>query len=147
MIRRTYLLVRYLDSLVAVMIKNKNQDDVATINVTYEDGVVTIAVQGRVTTAVGDEIMRRGVEAMRQHDARRMLHDFRRARLVEPTLRLIKRPRLARELGIPDEARTAILHPVRTPDLEFLETLSENAGRAVRVFTDGQSALAWLKSD
>lgn len=129
------------------MVKKNKNDDVATINVTYEDGVVTITALGRVTTAVGDEIMRRGAEAMRQYDTRRMLHDFRRARLVEPTLRLIKRPRFAQEIGIPDDARTAVLHAVRTPDLEFLETLSENAGRAVRVFTDGQSALAWLKSD
>jgi hypothetical protein len=129
------------------MTKNKSHDDVATINVTFEDGVVTLTVLGRVTTAVGDEIMRLSAEAMRQHGTRRMLHDLRRARLVEPTLHLINRPRLARELGIPNDARTAVLHPVRTPDLEFLEALSENAGRAVRVFTEGQSALAWLKSD
>jgi stage V sporulation protein SpoVS len=119
----------------------------ATIDVSYEDGVVTVAVHGRLTSEVGDEVMRRSAAALRNFDALRMLHDLRRARLAETTLQLIRRPRFATELAIPNETRTALLCSVRTPDLEFLESIAANNGRTVRVFTDGATALAWLKSE
>ncbi len=119
----------------------------ATIDVSYGDGIVTVAVRGRITSEVGDEIMRRSAAAQREHGALRTLHDFRRARIAETTLQLIRRPRFGNELAIPRETRTAILYGVRTPDLEFLESLAEGNGRQVRVFTDGAAALGWLKRE
>lgn len=119
----------------------------ATIDLSYEDGIVTVAVQGRLTSEVGDEMMRRAAAALREFGALRMLHDLRRARLAETTLQLIRRPRFATELAIPKDTRTALLCTVRTPDLEFLESIAENSGRTVRVFTDGALAFAWLKSE
>jgi hypothetical protein len=123
------------------------EKNAATIALSYEDGVVTVAVQGRLTSEVGDEVMRRGAAALREFGALRMLHDLRRARQAETTLQLIRRPRFATELAIPSGTRTALLCTVRTPDLEFLESIGENSGRTVRVFTDGATALAWLRSD
>jgi hypothetical protein len=117
----------------------------ATIDVSYEDGVVTVAVQGRITPEVGDELMRRSAAALREFGALRMLHDLRRARLAETTLQLIKRPRQADELGFPKDRRVALLYAVRTTNLEFLELLLEGQGRAFRTFTDGAEALTWLR--
>lgn len=122
-------------------------NNAATIDVSYEDGVVTVAVQGRITPEVGDELMRRSAAALREHAARRLLQDFRRARMVETTLQLIKRPRQADELGFPRDTRVALLYTVRTTNLEFLELLLESQGRAFRTFTDGAAALVWLTGD
>jgi hypothetical protein len=117
----------------------------ATIDVSHADGIVTLTVLGRITPAVGDEIMQLSAAALRKHGARRLLQDFRRARMVETTLQLITRPRQADELGFPQDTRVALLYAVRTTDLEFLELLLESQGRAFRSFTDGATALAWVR--
>jgi len=119
----------------------------ATIDVSCSEGIVTMTVRGRITQAVGDELMRRSAAALREHAARRLLQDFRRARMVETTLELIKRPRQADALGFPQDTRVALLYSVRTTNLEFLESLLVSRGRAFRIFTDGAAALAWLTSD
>jgi len=120
----------------------------ATIDVSYSESIVTVAVRGDITPEVGDEIMRCGAAALREHAARHLLQDFRRARMVETTLQLIKRPRQADELGYPQDTRVALLYAVRTTTLEFLELLLEGQGRAFRTFTDGAEALTWnLVSD
>jgi len=122
-------------------------DSAATIDVSYGEGIVTITVRGRITPEVGDELMRRSAAALREHAARRLLQDFRRARMVETTLQLMQRPRQADALGFPQDTRVALLYAVRTTNLEFLESLLQSRGRAFRTFTDGAAALAWLTGD
>jgi len=122
-------------------------DSAATIDVSYGEGIVTITVRGRITPEVGDELMRRSAAALREHAARRLLQDFRRARMVETTLQLMQRPRQADALGFPQDTRVALLYSVRTTNLEFLESLLQSRGRAFRTFTDGAAALAWLTGD
>jgi len=104
-------------------------------------------VQGRVTPAVSDEIMRRGAAALRQHRANRALYDMRRARMAVPTLSLITRARFADDLGIPKSTRVALLCAVRTPHYELLDTLARNQGHTHQIFTDGAAALAWLRAE
>jgi hypothetical protein len=108
--------------------------------------VVIITVRGRITTAVGDEIMQRSLQAMRQHASHRLLHDLRRARIAESTLQIINRPRKADEMGIPANMRLALLCSVLTTDHEMLVNMAHARGQALRAFTDGAVARAWLKS-
>jgi hypothetical protein len=117
----------------------------ATIDVSYGEGIVTMTVRGRITQEVGDQLTRRSVAALREHAARRLLQDFRRARMVETTLQLMQRSRQADALGFPQDTRVALLYSVRTTGLEFLESLLESRGRAFRAFTDGAAALAYLR--
>jgi hypothetical protein len=116
----------------------------ATIDVSHAAGIVTITVQGRLTQEVGDEVVRRGRAAVQEHGARGLLHDFRRARLAETTLQLIRRMHFAREAGAPPHVRVAVLCAVCTPNYDFLATLLRNQGIAFQTFTDGAAALAWL---
>lgn len=116
----------------------------ATIDVSHAAGIVTITVQGRLTQDVGDEVVRRGRAAVQEHGAHGLLHDFRRARLAETTLQLIRRVRFAREAGAPPHVRVAVLCAVRTPRYELFDTLIGGQGIPFRIFTDGAAALAWL---
>jgi len=120
--------------------------DGATIEVSHENGIVTVAVQGRITPPVGDEVVRRGLETLRSTGARALLHDFRRARIMETTLQLIRRIRFATDIGVPADARVALLCSVRTPDLDFFESLAQSHGVQYRTFTDGAAALEWLRA-
>jgi len=119
----------------------------ATIAVAYERGIVTVAVQGRLTSPVVDELMRQADAALRAHAAQRLLYDLRRARLATSTLDLIKRPRVADELGIPQGRRIALLCSVRTPEYDLLVTAAQTRGHVLQIFTDGALALDWLRSE
>lgn len=116
----------------------------ATIDVSHAAGIVTITVQGRLTQEVGDEVVRRGRAAVQQHGARGLLHDFRRARIAETTLQLIRRTRFAREAGAPPYVRIAVLCAVRTPPYDLIDRLYSSQGIPFQIFTDGAAALAWL---
>ncbi len=111
----------------------------------HDDGIVTVAVEGRITTAVGDELMTLGARALREHRAHCVLYDLRRARLAETTLQLIDRPRKAEALGILPETPVALLCNVVTTDHEMLVNLAQTRGHTVRAFTDGAAAIAWLQ--
>ncbi|MFO1409714.1 MAG: hypothetical protein U1F06_04955 [Steroidobacteraceae bacterium] len=102
-------------------------------------------MDGPITAAVGDQLMRLSLEALREYAAHCVLQDLRRARLAESTLQLINRPRLADELGIPPETRVALLCKVLTTDHDMLVNLAHTRGHALRAFTDGAQAIAWLK--
>ena len=119
----------------------------ANFAVSCDGGIVTVAVDGPVTPAVGDELMRLSLQGLREHGVHRVLQDLRRARTVESTLHLIQRPRLAEEMGFPDDVRLALLCKVVSTDIEMLVNLAHARGHAVRAFTDGAQAIAWLEAD
>jgi hypothetical protein len=121
------------------------KNSTANFAVSHDDGIVTIAVDGPITTAVGDELMRRSLDALRTYDAHCLLQDVRRARLAESTLQLINRPRMADAMGLPPGTRVALLCKVLTNDHEMLVSLAHTRGHALHAFTDGATAIAWLK--
>lgn len=122
-------------------------NDTVTIEVTHEDAVLRVAVQGKMTGRAADEVMRRAAAALTDQEPRRILFDLRRARLAMPTLDLIKRSDFADSLGIAKDTRTALLCTVRTFDYELLDTLARNRGYVLQTFTDGAAALSWLHQD
>lgn len=115
-----------------------------SIEIAHEDTVLRVAVRGKMTGRVADEVMRRAAAALTDQEPRRILFDLRRARLAMPTLDLIRQPELADSLGIAKNTRTALLCTVRTFDYELLDTLARNRGHAFQTFTDGAAALSWL---
>ncbi len=117
----------------------------ANFAVSCDEGIVTVAVEGAITLAVGDELMRHALQALHAHGARCILYDLRRARLAESTLQLVNRPRKADEMGIPPDTRVALLCKVLTNDHEMLVSLARTRGHAMRAFTDGATAIGWLQ--
>jgi hypothetical protein len=122
-------------------------NDTVTIEVTHEDAVLRVAVQGKMTGRAADEVMRRAAAALTDQEPHRILFDLRRARLAMPTLDLIKRSDFADSLGTAKDTRTALLCTVRTFDYELLDTLARNRGHVFQTFTDGAAALFWLHQD
>ena len=125
----------------------KNNKSSASFAVSCDDGIITIAVEGSITPAVGDELMRLSLQGLREHGVQRVLQDMRRARTAESTLHLIKRPQKANQMGFPANVRLALLCKVATTDIEMLVNLAHTHGHAMRAFTDGAQAIAWLKAD
>jgi hypothetical protein len=113
--------------------------------VSCDEGIVTVAVEGAITLAVGDDLMRHALQALHANGARCVLYDLRRARLAESTLQLISRPRKADEMGIPPDTRVALLCKVLTNDHEMLVSLARTRGHEMRAFTEGAAALIWLQ--
>jgi hypothetical protein len=117
----------------------------ANFAVSCDEGIVTVAVEGAITLAVGDDLMRHALQALHANGARCVLYDLRRARLAESTLQLISRPRKADEMGIPPDTRVALLCKVLTNDHEMLVSLARTRGHEMRAFTEGAAALIWLQ--
>lgn len=118
----------------------------ANIAVYHDGDVVVVAVDGPITPAVGDSLMQRSLEALRQYHRHRLLQDLRRARTAESTLHLLTRPRMAEEMGFPDDLRLALLCNVVSTDIEMVVKLARARGHAVQAFTDGSMAIAWLRA-
>jgi hypothetical protein len=119
----------------------------ANFAVSFDDGIVTVAVDGPITPAAGDELMRLSLQGLCEHGVHCVLQDMRRAPTAESTLHIIKRPQQAEEMGFPDDVRVALLCKVVSTDVEMLVNLAHARGHAVRAFTDGAQAIAWLKAD
>ena len=85
-------------------------------------------------------------DAVRQHQFKRVLLDYTEA---VPGLQLyetFERPKVLQELHFPVEVKVAVLYRTLNEDTQFLENVYRNKGFPVRVFSDRNLALGWLRN-
>ncbi len=100
---------------------------------------------GKLDAAVAKAVATDLAQLVRKHGCHRFLHDLREAQVTSSTLDLYSIPRIVKEAGVSGGIKRALVVAEITQDFDFLETASVNAGNQVKLFTDSEAALAWLK--
>jgi hypothetical protein len=75
---------------------------------------------------------------------RRVVFDMRTAVLDFSEIQLFERVREVEATMLMRQSAVAMLVPSISPRYRFLEDSARHAGHAMRLFTDGESALRWL---
>ncbi|MBA4378909.1 MAG: hypothetical protein C0395_09715 [Gemmatimonas sp.] len=107
--------------------------------------VIMGRVQGRLDAAVAKEVATDLARLVREHGCRFLLMDLRGVQITSSTLEIYMIPRVVKEAGVSSGIKRALVVAEITPDFDFLETTSVNAGNLVKLFTDPEAALVWLK--
>ena len=87
------------------------------------------------------------VALLDKHSCVRILSDLREVDLRLSTIDLYNIPKLVAEAGVKHNVKRAIVFSKDAEDYKFLETVSDNRGQFVRVFTDFDEAQTWIKGD
>jgi hypothetical protein len=85
-------------------------------------------------------------DAVRQHQFKRVLLDYTEAVPGLQPYETFERPKVLQELHFPVEVKVAVLYRTLNEDTQFLENVYRNKGFPVRVFSDRNLALGWLRN-
>ena len=109
--------------------------------------VVLVETSGVVDSTSSLDMVRAGLEALRQRGWRRVLVDHRRiSAFTLSTVDVYERPGQLRQLGLGPAIRIAdVVSKAHAQDFAFLETVSANRGIRLAIFFDREPALGWLK--
>ncbi len=102
-------------------------------------------LHGKLDAVVAKEVATDLARLVGEHGCRRLLMDLRGAQVTSSTLEIYTIPRVVKEAGVSGSIKRAVVVAEITQDFEFLETASVNMGSQVKLFTDPEAALAWLK--
>lgn len=108
-------------------------------------GVIVGRLHGELDAAGARSMASDLVQLVREHDCQLFLNDLRDANITRSTLEIYSIPRVVKEVGVPGGMRRALVVGGITDDFDFFETASLNAGNLIKLFTDPDEALAWLK--
>ncbi|MDO9171154.1 MAG: hypothetical protein Q7W29_04905 [bacterium] len=110
-----------------------------------DQDIIRGRVHGKLDAAVAKGVAGELAPLVRKHGCHRFLNDLREAQVTSSTLDLYSIPRVVKEAGVSGGIKRALVVTEITPDFDFLETTSVNVGNQVKLFTDPEAALAWLK--
>ncbi len=109
-------------------------------------GVLSVRVWGEVTASTWREQVKKSIEQAQAHSCIRFLIDYRESDMKMSLVELFKRPAVYAELGMPREARIALIFKDGHPDVNFIEAVAQNRFYNVKVFNSPETALSWLTS-
>ncbi len=116
-----------------------------TITYSETEEIVRIKLEGRLTPGIAEEIAMQAAILMEEKACSHLLNDLRQAEIPTSGLQLFEISSKVRSSRLPRSGRRAILVNEITPDLEFFQTTFKNRGHMMRIFTDPEVALGWLK--
>lgn len=109
-----------------------------------ETQILFVTVTGLVDRSIWECQLRASLQEANSHFCYRFLVDYRQAELRLHLVDLFDRPTSYQKAGMPHAARIAILYPPTEKDSEFIETVMENRGYAVKIFESEEKAIGWL---
>ena len=115
-----------------------------------EHQVVRVTTSGRMTLELLKQMASDGLAEAAKHGASRFLVDHRAMTPDLETMDIYDLPRINLELGLQRAHRVAIVMSAATEkkaDFKFYEDRAYNVGLAHRLFTDPETALAWLTGE
>lgn len=110
-----------------------------------DEDIVHVEMRGEFDAKLLSASTAAFVEEVRRTSSKRVLMDHRQAtpRLTVPEQ--YDRPEIASELGVPRSCRLAIVCRETDEVYRFIETVGVNRGFIVKVFTNIEEAVDWLK--
>ncbi len=106
--------------------------------------VVWIRTSGTYELGAELETVKRAVQTAKNHNCTRLLFDHRQTDVIAKFMRAYDRPIKYEEFGLDRSAKLAILLREVDDDLKFYETVCNNRGWQVQLFTDYDAAVGWL---
>jgi hypothetical protein len=128
-----------------------------TYSVTYDplEKIITIAHQGIVNAAYVKEVVEKTVQLVIENQCFKILSDFRKAKLglsivgMLETQKLIGQALDAKDIPTYKVRRALLVRKINlfNKDFSFFETVSVNRAQNVKLFSDPEKALEWLKKE
>lgn len=118
------------------------------LDVVGSEGILQITAHGVMDAGKVRQMAAEAVASGLNHGLNRVLVDSRDMTLEMTTLAIYNLPKTLMELGLERTDRVAHVVSPNGPgnrDLEFYETVSRNRGLQVRLFSDQDAALDWLR--
>jgi len=84
---------------------------------------------------------------LQKHKCNKVLNDLRKASLTKSIFDIYNIPRIVDDSGVPLSSKRALVVKEKNSDFKFLETASVNIGHQLKIFTDFDDAVEWLKLD
>ena len=110
-----------------------------------DQDIIRGRVHGTLDAAVAKAVAGEVAQLVQNHGCHRFLIDLRGTQVTSSTIEIYSIPRVVKEVGVPGGLKRALVVTEITPDFDFLETTSVNVGNQVKLFTDPEAAIAWLK--
>ncbi len=107
--------------------------------------IITGHIYGKFDTDLVKKMASEFAQMVQQYSCHRLLNDLRDAEMFAPMLDIYDMPRIADKSGVPTSCKRALVVRHSSPDFKFLERTAKNIGHDVKVFTDMDSAINWLK--
>ena len=118
-----------------------------TVDYDLDNDCILVHVKGHFDPSVLHRIAEQVAVFVRVHHCLRVLNDLTQAKLTPGVADVYDMPTQAAKAGIENQLKRALLVKVVSPQIEFLETVFMNQGHLVKVFTDRNAALAWLRGE
>lgn len=115
--------------------------------ITYDSrrNCIVTEIDGALDVPVAKEIAAEVIRAISTSDCRRVLVDLRESELALSVTELYHASRIAAAAGVPESIKRAVVVPENGPfTYDFFETVLQNLGKGVRVFTGLDEANRWL---
>ena len=109
--------------------------------------IVVTRVAGELTTEEAKKIIKKQVKLAREHHCEAFMSDFRDTVLRTSTVDIYYTPKAYEEAGLVNYHRRAFVIRNQQGDYDFLETVLRNAGWNVKMFTDADKAIDWLRQN
>jgi hypothetical protein len=112
-----------------------------------DENILAAKVTGRYDLADPQtvEFIKISINKLNEHNCSKCLVDHRVGEYIGNTFFVYDRPRLLGSLGLKRSVRIAGVFKDISKQIHFLETVLRNRGWGLRVFTDYNEAMTWLK--
>jgi hypothetical protein len=109
-----------------------------------DNHIIHVHVSGLVDRPQWEKLLQSSLKEAALHSCYCFLVDYREAELRLGLLDLYDRPSYYEKVGMPHNARIALLFAPSAKDTDFIETVTSNRGYSVRVFREIEPAAVWL---
>jgi len=109
-----------------------------------ETDCIVVRVEGELDLALLQRIAAEVSKIVERVGCKRILNDMRNAKPTKLTMDIYEMPGTAKQAGVHEACKRALVVTDETPDFHFLETVFRNQGHQVRMFTNLDDAKAWL---
>ena len=108
--------------------------------------LVVVKVSGTIKAQPLREMTLELRDAVQQHQSKQVLLDYTEAVSDLQPYEIFERPKVLQELNFPVAVKVAVLYLALNEDTQFLENVYRNKSFPVRVFSDRNLALSWLRN-
>lgn len=117
---------------------------VYTTSYDQDTDCILVTVQGELDLSLLQSIAADVSKIVDRFGCKRILNDLRDAKPTKLTMDIYSMPETAKQVGVMQACRRALVVTEETPDFHFLETVFVNQGHQVRMFTNLDDARTWL---
>lgn len=117
-----------------------------TVTYDKENDYMISSCEGVLNVEAMSEIARKIAETAKESGCKKLLNDLRKVTLEVDTMEIFKSPDTVQTEGIDRSWKRAVVVDEKYKgDFHFFETVAVNRGHLLRVFTDYNAAVTWLK--